>query len=203
MKKIICICICICICIFLTSGCDKSLSHGRLANTVVKDRGSEGVSTHSLPSDTSISGCAKQPAGEQAPINVLPSSPTIGNKVVLDPKSFPATNNKLIEFNGNKRAMLWSEIPQKVKYVIYASAFFILLSAHVIFILNYKAPKALPAPKPKEQKKRWYIGVSKEYSARYKAAREALHEGDKAEYKRHMDELKQIPADKKYRYRYY
>ncbi|MCA6080004.1 MAG: hypothetical protein LE169_03860 [Endomicrobium sp.] len=181
MKKIICICICIC----LMSGCDKSLSHGRPANAVVEDTGSE--ATHSLPSDTSISGCAKQPAGEQAPINVLPSSPKIDNNVVLDPKSFPATN---VIHNHYK-------LINKVKYGIYCVGAFIvlLLSAHVIF--NYKSPK------PKEQKKRCYIGVSKEYSARYKAAREALHEGDKAEYKRHMDELKQIPADKKYRYRYY
>jgi hypothetical protein len=49
MKKIIGICICIC----LTSGCDKPLSHGRPVNAVAKDRGSEGVPTHSLTSDTS------------------------------------------------------------------------------------------------------------------------------------------------------
>jgi hypothetical protein len=49
MKKIISVCLCIC----LMSGCGKSLSHGRPANAVVEDKGSEGVPTHSLTSDAS------------------------------------------------------------------------------------------------------------------------------------------------------
>jgi hypothetical protein len=74
-----------------------------------------------------VSGCGKQPAGELAPTNVLPSS---------------VTNNynyyKLIEFNGDsfdRLAELWSKIPQKVKYGIYGvSAFVVLLfSAHGLF----------------------------------------------------------------------
>ncbi|MCA6085791.1 hypothetical protein [Candidatus Endomicrobiellum agilis] len=44
MKKIICVCLCI----FLSSGCDKSLSHGRPVNAVVEDK-----APHSLTSDTS------------------------------------------------------------------------------------------------------------------------------------------------------
>lgn len=75
-----------------------------------------------------ISGCTKQPAGEQAQINVLPSSPTIDNKVVLDPKSFPATNVinnnynlKLIEFNGDKLGAMWGAVPKYVKYPIYTA----------------------------------------------------------------------------------
>ncbi|MCA6085582.1 hypothetical protein [Candidatus Endomicrobiellum agilis] len=49
MRKIICVCVCLCIC--LMSGCDKLLSHGRPASTVVEDKGSE--APHSLASDTS------------------------------------------------------------------------------------------------------------------------------------------------------
>ncbi|MCA6080421.1 MAG: hypothetical protein LE169_06025 [Endomicrobium sp.] len=65
MKKVISVCLCIC----LMSGCDKSLSHGRPVNTAVKDRGSEGVSTHSLTSDTpnaSASTPEAQPASDSA-----------------------------------------------------------------------------------------------------------------------------------------
>ncbi|MCA6085756.1 hypothetical protein [Candidatus Endomicrobiellum agilis] len=87
-----------------------------------------------------VSGCGKQPAVELAPINVLPSAPTIDNKVLLDPKNFPATNvthnhYTLIEFNGDKLAELWSKTPQKVKYAIYGVSAFIvlLLSAHGVF----------------------------------------------------------------------
>ena len=48
MKKIICVCLCIC----LISGCDKSFNHGRPVNAVAEDKGSEGVSPHSLTSNT-------------------------------------------------------------------------------------------------------------------------------------------------------
>jgi hypothetical protein len=48
MKKIICICICI----FLTSGCGKLANHGSPVNVVVENKGSEGVSPHSLTSNT-------------------------------------------------------------------------------------------------------------------------------------------------------
>ncbi|MCA6085568.1 hypothetical protein [Candidatus Endomicrobiellum agilis] len=49
MKKIISVCLCIC----LMSGCGKPFRHGRPVNTAVEDKGSEGVPTHSLTSDTS------------------------------------------------------------------------------------------------------------------------------------------------------
>ncbi|MCA6084719.1 hypothetical protein [Candidatus Endomicrobiellum agilis] len=65
MKKIISVCLCIC----LMSGCDKLLSHGRPANAVVEDKGSEGVSTHSLTSDTSNASASTpeaQPASDSA-----------------------------------------------------------------------------------------------------------------------------------------
>ncbi|MCA6085762.1 hypothetical protein [Candidatus Endomicrobiellum agilis] len=70
MKKIICICICIC----LMSGCDKSLRHGRPANAVVEDKGSEGVPTHSLTSNTSASKPSNTPAPTPEPSkSALPS----------------------------------------------------------------------------------------------------------------------------------
>ncbi|MCA6084971.1 hypothetical protein [Candidatus Endomicrobiellum agilis] len=62
MKKIICICICICI--FLTSGCDKLPDHGRPADIVVKDKGSE--APHSLTSNTP-NASAPAPSNTPAP----------------------------------------------------------------------------------------------------------------------------------------
>ncbi|MCA6084973.1 hypothetical protein [Candidatus Endomicrobiellum agilis] len=73
MKKIICVCLCIC----LMSGCDKSLRHGRPANAVAEDKGSEGVSTHSLTSDTSALAPSNTPAPTPEPSkSALPASDT-------------------------------------------------------------------------------------------------------------------------------
>ncbi|MCA6085657.1 hypothetical protein [Candidatus Endomicrobiellum agilis] len=62
MKKIISVCLCIC----LMSGCGKLLSHGRPANAVAEDKGSEVVPTHSLTSDTS-NASASEPSNTPAP----------------------------------------------------------------------------------------------------------------------------------------
>ena len=73
MKKIVCMCICI----FLASGCGKLPNHGRPANTVVEDKGSEGVSTHSLTSNTpktSASESSNTPAPTPEPSKSAPSS---------------------------------------------------------------------------------------------------------------------------------
>ncbi|MCA6085185.1 hypothetical protein [Candidatus Endomicrobiellum agilis] len=76
MKKIISVCLCIC----LMSGCDKSLSHGRPANAVAEDKGSEGVPTQSLTSDTP-NASASEPSNTPIPIpepskSALPSDTT-------------------------------------------------------------------------------------------------------------------------------
>ncbi|MCA6085456.1 hypothetical protein [Candidatus Endomicrobiellum agilis] len=70
MKKIISVCLCIC----LISGCDKSLSHGRPANTAVEDKGSEGVPTQSLTSNTSALAPSNTPAPTPEPSKSAPSS---------------------------------------------------------------------------------------------------------------------------------
>ena len=66
------------------SGCDKSLRHGRPVNAVAEDRGSEGVSTHSLTSDTSALAPSNTPAPTPEPSKSAPSSDTAdtGSSVV-------------------------------------------------------------------------------------------------------------------------
>ncbi|MCA6084974.1 hypothetical protein [Candidatus Endomicrobiellum agilis] len=73
MKKIISVCLCIC----LMSGCDKPLRHGRPVNAVVEDKGSEGVPTHSLTSDTSALAPSNTPAPTPEPSKS--ASPASGN----------------------------------------------------------------------------------------------------------------------------
>jgi hypothetical protein len=49
------------------SGCDKSLSHGSPVNSVVEDKGSEGVPTHSLTSNASALAPSNTPAPTPEP----------------------------------------------------------------------------------------------------------------------------------------
>jgi hypothetical protein len=81
MKKIISVCLCIC----LMSGCDKSLRHGSPANAVVEDKGSEGVPTHSLTSDTSalVPSNTPAPTPEPQPLSDSADTGSSVGKIVL------------------------------------------------------------------------------------------------------------------------
>jgi hypothetical protein len=106
------------------SGCDKPLRHGRPVNAVVKDKGSEGVPTHSLTSDTS-NASASEPSNTPAP-TPEPS------------KSAPPASGNVD--TGSSVG----------KYVGYAVAF-IALIVGCYDVFRYFKPKEnnIPAPNPK------------------------------------------------------
>ncbi|MCA6085581.1 MAG: hypothetical protein LE179_05040 [Endomicrobium sp.] len=105
MKKIISVCLYIC----LMSGCDKSFNHGRPANAVVEDKGSECVETHSLASDTS-----------NAPASALQPTPTPTPTVRSKPNSdhleelcgkgnvYPYFLHSALSYAVNTTLLVWS-----------------------------------------------------------------------------------------------
>jgi hypothetical protein len=126
MKKIISVCLCIC----LMSGCDKSLSHGSPVNSVVKDTGSEGVSTHSLTSNTS-----NAPASELQPT----PSPTLT----------PSPSVMSVLSAGS--SLLWSVFCSVCKIGGYIVIFIVadwLLGYFVVNCVDSHVPRSLPLPCP-------------------------------------------------------
>jgi hypothetical protein len=222
MKKIISVCLCIC----LMSGCGKSLRHGRPVNAVVEDKGSEGVPTHSLTSDTSALTPSNTPTPTPEPSN--PALPASGNvdtgssvvKIVAVILSVIAVYYgvyyyiKRVEANAlalaeekPKRFSVGKEYTKRMEAAGKAfdegddaEGYRQLDEANALELDEANALELAGLGLAEGKPKRWRLVVGREYGKRMEAIDKAFDEGDFDEVRRHEFEASQIPAIERYQY---